>query len=123
MISPEICKDILRYLVGEDVDFSRYELDLSGLSDFEKSVLERTRLIPYGKTLTYSDLAEAIGKPKAARAVGTALGKNPYPLVIPCHRVVGKNNSGGYTGGGVDLKKRLIEMEKTSQISAKMNES
>ncbi len=113
MISPEICKDILQYLAGEDVDFSRYELDLSDISDFEKCVLEHTRLIPYGKTLTYSELAEAIGKPGAARAVGTALGKNPYPLVIPCHRVVGKNNFGGYTGGGVDLKKRLIEMEKT----------
>lgn len=113
----DLCKEILRYLAGEDVDFSEYKLDLSGLSDFERCVLERTRLIPYGKTLTYSELAEAIGKPKAARAVGTALAKNPYPLLIPCHRVVRKDGIGNYTGGGPDLKKKLLEMEKASSKS------
>ncbi|MBP2030635.1 methylated-DNA-[protein]-cysteine S-methyltransferase [Methanohalophilus levihalophilus] len=107
-----ICKDILRYLSGEKIDFSDYELDFSELSDFERAVLERTRLIPYGKTLTYSELAEAIGKPGAARAVGTALSKNPYPLIIPCHRVVRKDGIGNYTGGGTKVKKKLLDMEK-----------
>ncbi|WP_300609433.1 MGMT family protein [Methanohalophilus sp.] len=87
-------------------------MDLSELSDFERRVLQFTRLIPYGKTLTYSELAEAIGNHGAARAVGTALRKNPYPLLIPCHRVVRKDGIGNYAFGGTDLKRKLIEMEK-----------
>ncbi len=86
-------------------------LDLSGLTEFQKDVLELVATIPPGETLTYGEVAEGIGSPKAARAVGQALGKNPFPLIIPCHRVVGSKGLGGYSSG-VGLKKRLLDVEK-----------
>ncbi|ADE37355.1 methylated-DNA/protein-cysteinemethyltransferase [Methanohalophilus mahii DSM 5219] len=106
-----LCYDIMRYLAGEYVDFMKYDLDLTHLTKFQREVLEATRKIPYGQTRTYGQLAEDIGKSKASRAVGRVLNKNPYPLVIPCHRVVAKNSIGGYAGGK-ELKKKLLEMEK-----------
>lgn len=102
----------MQYLAGKEVDFSGCETDLSGFTEFERDVLECTRRIPYGETLTYSEVAEAIGRPGASRAVGAALGKNPYPIIIPCHRVVGKNSLGGYSGGGTAVKRKLLEIEK-----------
>lgn len=102
--------DILRYLMGEQVDFLEYEPDLSGLTGFEQAVLCETRKIPYGTTITYSELADRIGSSGGAQAVGQALSKNPYPIVIPCHRVIAKSGIGGYRGG-VELKKRLLEIE------------
>ena len=110
MNSDELYRDISRYLEGEKVDFSKYEPDLSDLTDFEKAVLNEVRKIPYGMTITYSELAERIGRGGGARAVGQALSKNPYPILIPCHRVVAKNSVGGYSGG-VGLKKQLLEIE------------
>jgi len=92
------------------VDFSDYEVDLSGLTEFEQAVLNETKTIPYGKTSTYVELARRIGRDGAARAVGQALSKNPYPIVIPCHRVVARSGIGGYSGGA-RLKKKLLEME------------
>ena len=110
MNSDELYRDISRYLDGEKVDFLKYAPDLSDLTDFEKAVLNEVRKIPYGKTITYSELAERIGSSGGARAVGQALSKNPSPIVIPCHRVVAKNSVGGYSGG-VGLKKQLLEIE------------
>ncbi len=78
---------------------------------FAQKVLNETRRIKYGTTLTYSELAERIGI-RSARAVGRALSINPILIVIPCHRVVAKNGIGGYSAG-VDIKKRLLELEKT----------
>ena len=66
--------------------------------------------ISYGSTISYSDLAIKVGKPKAFRAVGTACGKNPLPLIIHCHRVKGKSSLGGFTGG-LDIKKFLLRLE------------
>nr|MDA8029115.1 MGMT family protein [Nitrospiraceae bacterium] len=84
-----------------------------GLSDFAASVLEETRRIPFGETLTYGELAKRIGRPRAARAVGGALGRNPLPFLIPCHRVVGQG--GALTGysEGVGVKRALLAWEKT----------
>lgn len=79
-------------------------------TDFRRRVWERMRKIPRGKTMTYSALATAVGKPKAARAVGSAVGANPLLLTIPCHRVVGKNGLGGYRLG-LAWKKKLLELE------------
>mgnify|MGYP002266848858 CR=1 FL=1 len=73
-------------------------------------MLNETRKIPYGTTITYSELADRIGSSGGARAVGQALSKNPYPIIIPCHRVVARSGIGGYSGG-VELKKRLLEIE------------
>ncbi|MFP4655910.1 MAG: methylated-DNA--[protein]-cysteine S-methyltransferase [Methanohalobium sp.] len=111
-----LCKDLLKYLSGKEVDFSDYELDLSHLTEFERQVLNETRNIPYGETITYSEVAYRIGKPGASQAVGKALSKNPYPIVIPCHRVVSKKGLGGFGGGfnpqKLEEKKKLIELEK-----------
>jgi methylated-DNA-[protein]-cysteine S-methyltransferase len=86
-------------------------LDLNNLSPFIQDVLHAIRNIPFGDVLTYQKLAEKIGRPKAARAVGTACGKNPYPLLIPCHRVL----ASGYHLGGYSLdlaiKRRLLDFE------------
>lgn len=106
----EMYRDISRYLMGEKVDLLKYEPDLSDLTAFEQAVLTETRKIPYGTTITYSELADRIGNSGGARAVGQALSKNPYPIVIPCHRVVARSGIGGYSGG-VELKKRLLEIE------------
>ena len=109
----QLCQDILRYLEGDNVDFMQYSLDLSHMTDFERDVLRQTRMIPYGQTITYSELAIHVGRPTATRAVGQALAKNPYPIIIPCHRVVARSGPGGYMGG-VELKTRLLELEKES---------
>ena len=80
-------------------------------SDFQVAVYEEMLKIPYGKTTSYSDLSQQIGKKKAFRAVGTACGKNPLPLIIPCHRVLGKSGLGGFTGG-LDIKRFLLTLER-----------
>lgn len=87
---------------------------LAKLTDFERAVLSACMKIPRGETRTYSEIAEIIGKPEAARAVGNALAKNPLAPLIPCHRVVRKNGSvGGYSAkGGIRAKVKLLEQEK-----------
>lgn len=78
---------------------------------FQKLVWEQLMLIPFGQVRTYSDIATLIGKPKAYRAVANACGKNKIAILIPCHRVVSKNNIGGYAYG-IEIKKKLLELEK-----------
>ena len=77
---------------------------------FRSRVYKEMIKIAYGTTLSYSDLATKVGKPRAFRAVGTACGKNPLPIIIPCHRVKGKSSLGGFTGG-LDIKKFLLRLE------------
>jgi methylated-DNA-[protein]-cysteine S-methyltransferase len=87
--------------------------DLSGLTPFQRRVLEAVQQVPKGSYVTYLELARRIGKPKAARAVGQALGRNPIPILIPCHRVIATDGSlGGYSGpGGVQTKSELLRLE------------
>ena len=99
-----------RYFKGELVSFDD-ELDLAPATPFRRAVWEATRSIPYGETRSYSWVAHNIGKPRALRAVGQALAHNPVPIVVPCHRVVNKNGNLGGFGGGLDMKKRLLEIE------------
>ena len=88
------------------------DIDLAGLTRFQQQVLRATVSIPYGRTRTYGELAESVGAPRAARAVGTALSRNPVPLLIPCHRVVRSGGDVGQYGmGGVRIKKRLLRRE------------
>ena len=100
--------DINAYLSGERIDFSRYAVDLSNLTDFQKRVLDKVRQIPHGMTVTYGMLARDLQT--SPRAVGNALSKNPAPIVIPCHRVIGKRGIGGFTSG-VTIKKHLLQLE------------
>ena len=87
--------------------------DIKG-TDFQISVWKEIAKIPYGETRSYKELANAIGKPNSSRAVANACGKNPYPLRIPCHRVIRSDgNIGGYSGeGGIKTKKKLLKQEK-----------
>jgi methylated-DNA-[protein]-cysteine S-methyltransferase len=109
---PELTESVLAYLEGEPVDFRSVKIDLSHLTDFGRRVIRACRKIPYGETCTYGELARAAGSPGAARAVGSRMAHNRTILVVPCHRVVGGNNLGGFSGpGGLTLKKKLLELE------------
>lgn len=88
-----------------------FAFDLTNLTPFERRVLLEVKKIPYGKTKTYQEIARAISKPNAWRAVGKAISKNPVPIIIPCHRVVGKKDIGGYIFGR-KFKKYLLDLEK-----------
>jgi methylated-DNA-[protein]-cysteine S-methyltransferase len=105
-------KQLQAYFAGERSGFD-VPLDLSRLTPFQLSVLQAARRIPAGSVWTYGQVARSIGKPKASRAVGQALGRNPVPIVIPCHRVVASDGSlGGYSGGGgLDSKRWLLHLE------------
>lgn len=101
------------HIEGHSQDFSDTPLCLSGISEFALSVYRLAQKIPSGKAITYSELARAIGKPKSARAVGNALGKNPIPLIIPCHRIIASSGKlGGFSAhGGLRMKKALLACE------------
>jgi len=105
-----VSSDLLRYFRGETVDFSIYNVDLSGYTLFQQNVLAAVRFIPEGTCITYSQLAEMMGVPRAIRAAANALGTNKTPIIIPCHRVVSKNGLGGFSCG-VDLKLKLLKLE------------
>ena len=102
--------EIREYLEGSRTDLRDIPVDLSDATPFERRVYAATRRIPFGKVATYGQIAKAIGQPKAQRAVGQALGKNPIGIVIPCHRVVGFDSLGGFSGG-LEHKKRLLRFE------------
>jgi O-6-methylguanine DNA methyltransferase len=105
-----IAAEVQEYFRGTRKDLRDIPLDLSGSTPFERRVYEVTREIPFGKVATYGQIAKAMGKPNAQRAVGNALGKNPIGIVIPCHRVVGWDSLGGFTGG-LEHKKKLLRFE------------
>jgi O-6-methylguanine DNA methyltransferase len=86
-------------------------LNWSRIQPFQRAVLETANRIPYGETRTYGWIAREIGKPHAARAVGAALGANPIPIILPCHRVIGSDGGLHGYGGGLPLKRRLLELE------------
>jgi methylated-DNA-[protein]-cysteine S-methyltransferase len=98
------------YFNGRRVEFPD-KLDLSGATPFQREVWQATRLIPYGETRSYTWVAGWIGKSKAARAVGQALGRNPLPVIIPCHRVLAGDGGIGGFGGGIEMKRFLLRLE------------
>jgi len=103
-------KELAEYFRNERTHFSGRTFFLEG-TEFEKKVWSVLPEIPYGETRSYKWLAERIGEPKAARAVGHALGKNPIPIIFPCHRIIeSKGSLGGYTPG-TDIKRRLLGIE------------
>jgi len=99
-------------LDGAADDLCDLQLDMSGLSDFHRRVYARTRAIPPGQIIRYGELARDIGMPGAAQAVGQALGANPFPIVVPCHRVVAAASLGGFSAsGGAQTKRRMLLIE------------
>lgn len=116
-IAPTMMKqELLEYAQGHRRVFD-LPLDWALVKPFQRLVLSAANNIPFGETRTYGWIAKQIGLPRAARAVGRALATNPIPLILPCHRVIGSNGSLTGYGGGLPLKKRLLEME-SAQLNA-----
>jgi methylated-DNA-[protein]-cysteine S-methyltransferase len=104
-----VLRELEAYFGGKLKKFT-LPLDLRG-TPFQKAVWEALLRIPYGETRSYSDIAQAIGKPAATRAVGLANGANPVSLIVPCHRVIGKSGDLVGYGGGLERKRTLLELE------------
>lgn len=104
---------IVAVLDGAPVDLGFVALDERGIDPFRRAVYAATRAIPAGSTATYGEIAKAIGRPDAARDVGAALASNPFPVVVPCHRVVGAGGKliGFSAPGGLATKRRMLELE------------
>jgi methylated-DNA-[protein]-cysteine S-methyltransferase len=102
-------RQLREYFAGERKRFS-LTLIPEG-TEFQRAVWSELQNIPYGETISYKELAARIARPKAVRAVGAANGANPIPIIIPCHRVIGHDGSLTGFGGGLPLKKRLLELE------------
>lgn len=105
----EASRQLSEYFAGERQEFD-LPLKLSG-TEFQVSVLEALQKIPYGKTTSYGEIARQIGRPRAVRAVGAANGRNPIPIVVPCHRVIGSTGDLTGFGGGLDTKEALLRLE------------
>ena len=105
----QACAELQEYLDGERKKFT-VPLHYEG-TDFQKKVWQEIAHIPFGKTITYSELAGRTKSPNAIRAAGTATGKNPLCIIIPCHRVIGKDGGIGGYGGGLDRKRHLLQLE------------
>jgi methylated-DNA-[protein]-cysteine S-methyltransferase len=116
-LSPERFEELIgrlrAYLAGRKVDFPD-KLDLAGVTPFQREVWQVVRRIPYGQTRTYTWVASQIGTPTAVRAVGQALGRNPLPIIIPCHRVLAGDGGPGGFRGGLEMKRFLLALEKTA---------
>ena len=110
----EAVSQLEEYFRGDRTIFD-IKLDWKGATDFYKQVWTELLKIPYGQTVAYSDIAKALDNPKAVRAVGMANGKNPIPIMVPCHRVIGKSGQlHGFTGG-LDIKAQLLHIENPSK--------
>ncbi len=105
-------EQLQEYFAGKRTTFT-LPLRLDG-TNFQERVWRQIALIPYGKTISYSDLARKAGAPRAIRAAGTSTGRNPIGLIIPCHRVVGKNGGIGGYAGGLERKRYLLELENST---------
>jgi methylated-DNA-[protein]-cysteine S-methyltransferase len=106
-----LSRGIQAYFTGQPFDFSLAPLDFGNLTVLEQQVLHAASLVGYGQTKTYGEIAKQIDRPKAYRFVGNTLANNPFPVVIPCHRIIRADGSLGGFGGGTDLKERMLAME------------
>jgi methylated-DNA-[protein]-cysteine S-methyltransferase len=109
----ETRRQLSAYFAGELKEFS-LTLAPHG-TEFQLTVLEALQRIPFGETRSYGELAREIGRPNASRAVGAANGRNPLPIVIPCHRVIGSNGTLTGFGGGLEIKQFLLDLENPGQ--------
>lgn len=102
--------EMLEYLDGMRKSFSVIPRFLWG-TPFERRVWCETKVIPFGETISYGELAHRVGNPKASRAVGSVLGKNPIAIIVPCHRVIRSDGGMGGFGGGIELKRKFLKLE------------
>jgi methylated-DNA-[protein]-cysteine S-methyltransferase len=119
--TPEVlslCRDIQAYFDGAPVPSPWKLLDLRGLTPLQRVVLKAVATVPHGTTRTYGQIAAQIGRPRACRFVGTTVARNPFPVVIPCHRIVRADGSPGGFAGGTELKRRMLALEERSQRCA-----
>jgi methylated-DNA-[protein]-cysteine S-methyltransferase len=103
-------RELEEYFEGKRREFD-LPIDLRGREGFSRTILDRLARVPYGEVTTYKSLAVEAGNPRAARAVGTIMNRNPIPIVLPCHRVIGSNGSLVGYGGGLDRKRLLLDLE------------
>jgi O-6-methylguanine DNA methyltransferase len=108
-------REMAEYLAGRRTFFT-VPVDLSALPPFQRDVLRETARIPFGETRTYAWIARKIGRPRAVRAVGTALGRNPVPVIVPCHRVLRTDGGFGGYAFGVPFKKDLLKLESSAPV-------
>jgi len=106
----DVKRQLNAYFAGELKEFE-IPLLMEG-TEFQKRVWKALQTIPYGETMSYGEVAKKIGEPKAVRAVGAANGQNPIPIIVPCHRVIGSDGSLTGFGGGIENKKKLLELER-----------
>lgn len=108
-----LVRDIEAYAQGREIDFSGVPVDLSGVDDFQLAIYEAARRLGFGETTTYGELAKRAGQPGLPRETGQALGANPVPLVIPCHRILAAGGKiGGFSApGGSATKERMLALE------------
>lgn len=111
-MSKKISRELRQYFAGKNKTFN-LPLDLKPLTPFQRKVMAECAKIPAGKTCTYGELAARSGHPRAARAVGSVMSKNPFPILIPCHRVLPAGGGFGNYSGGIDIKETLIQLEKS----------
>ncbi|MEQ1754963.1 MAG: methylated-DNA--[protein]-cysteine S-methyltransferase [Micropepsaceae bacterium] len=109
-----VIADIQSLLAGESRDLLNAQLDLDAVPEFHRRVYEVTRLIPPGQTMTYGQIAEKLEAPGTSRAVGQALGANPFPIIVPCHRILASSGgAGGFSApGGLDTKLKMLNIER-----------
>jgi O-6-methylguanine DNA methyltransferase len=107
--------ELAEYLAGRRTFFT-VPVDLGGVAEFQNRVLAQARRIPFGEVSSYAAVARLIGHPRAARAVGNALGANPVPVLVPCHRVIRGDGTWGHYAFGAALKTRLLELERTTPV-------
>ncbi|MBX2859879.1 MAG: methylated-DNA--[protein]-cysteine S-methyltransferase [Vampirovibrio sp.] len=114
-LEKDLTQALTDYFDGKSVDFSEFPLDIQGGTPFQQSVWHTLATIPRGTTISYKELSQRVNRPKAYRAVGQANGRNPLPIVLPCHRVVAEGGGlGGFMQsqqGGLDLKRYLLTLE------------
>jgi methylated-DNA-[protein]-cysteine S-methyltransferase len=111
-----LCREIQVYFEGGSIASPWRLLDLGGLTPLQRLVMEAVATVPCGATRTYAQISAQIGRPRACRFVGTTLRRNPFPVVIPCHRVVRADGSPGGFSGGTELKQRMLALENASVI-------
>jgi len=107
--------DLQRVAAGDTVSFEDYKVSTGHLTPFQQRVVETVSQIPFGQTMSYAEVAEQAGSPRAARAVGNVMARNRTPIVVPCHRVLASGGRlGGFSApGGIDFKRRLLALERS----------